>query len=77
MDISKLKTPTRGPARNRSIYDDWIETLPTTEREAVLAAVTDRAWGHVALLDILAAEGAPRTAATSFQAWRHKMGLPR
>lgn len=77
MDISKLQTPTRGPARNRSIYDDWIDTLTTPEREAVLNAVTNRAWGHVALLDTLTSEGAPRTAATSFQAWRHKMGLPR
>lgn len=77
MDISKLKTPTRGPARNRSVYDDWIDTLPTVEREAVLTAVTDRAWGHVALLNVLTEEGAPRIASSSFQAWRHKRGLPR
>ncbi|KTS90684.1 hypothetical protein NS183_07835 [Microbacterium testaceum] len=77
MDITKLAAPTRGPVRNRSIFDDWLDQLPAKEREAVTAAVIDRAWGHTALLDILVSEGAPRTAATSFQNWRHKMGLPR
>ncbi|MEW1705971.1 hypothetical protein AB0230_01910 [Microbacterium sp. NPDC089190] len=77
MDISKLKTPTRGPVRNRSIYDDWIATLSTVEQDAVLEAVKDPRWGHVALLKELVSEGAPDISSSSFQAWRHKKGLTR
>lgn len=77
MDISKLKTPTRGPVRNRSVYDDWINELPAVEREAVLEAVTNPNWGHVALLKELVSEGAPDISSSSFQAWRHKKGLTR
>lgn len=77
MDLSKLRNPSRGPSRNRSIYDDWIDNLIAEEREAVLAAARDRAWGHSALLKVLTAEGAPNISANSFQQWRHKIGLPR
>lgn len=77
VDLAKLATPTRGTTRGRSIYDDWIDTLADNERAAVIAAATDRAWGHTALLEVLISEGAPKIAATSFQMWRHKIGLPR
>lgn len=77
MDLSRLATPSRGPARNRSIYDDWVDKLNKEEREAVLTAARNRNWGHTALLAVLLEEGAPKISANSFQTWRHKIGLPR
>lgn len=54
--------------------DVWIETLTEPEREAVLKAALSPAWGHVALRDTLAAEGAPRISDNAFGAWRRKIG---
>jgi len=54
--------------------DDWCDTLTDTERAAVHAAALNPAWGHVALRDALAAEGAPRLSDNSLAAWRRKIG---
>ena len=77
VDISKLANPPAAHRQGRSVLDDWVDNLNDTERTAVLGAVRDRAWGHVALLNVLIEEGAPEVAATTFQTWRRKMGLER
>jgi len=55
--------------------DLWVESRPETEQQAILTAAINPEWGHVALRDVLVAEGAPELADTSFRSWRKKVGL--
>jgi len=73
--IEKLSTPPTVRPRGKSVMDVWVETRPDTEREAILTAARNEAWGHVPLLNALTAEGAPRMSDTAFRAWRKKVGL--
>ncbi|GAA5198583.1 hypothetical protein GCM10025773_11890 [Microbacterium jejuense] len=59
----------------KSVMDVWVDSRPEQEQSAILAAVTDPAWGHVVLLDELVTEGAPKMSDTAFRAWRKKRGL--
>jgi hypothetical protein len=59
---------------NKSALDVWYDELPEDEQAVVLAAVLDRAWGHVQLRDALAEEGAPFLSDNTFGVWRRKMG---
>jgi hypothetical protein len=76
VDLSKLANPPTRVQKGRSILDDWVDSLPATEQVAVLGAVKSPSWGHVALLNVLTEEGAPKVADTTFRAWRVKQGLP-
>lgn len=73
----KLANPPARVTPGRSILDTWVDALPETEQAAVNAAIINPAWGHVALLELLKAEGAPAVADTTFGDWRRKKGLPR
>lgn len=75
--IDALATPIRGTVQGKSRMDVWLDTLTEERRTAVLAAVVNPAWQHVALLELLQANGAPEMADTSFRTWRMKKGLPR
>lgn len=72
-----LANPPARLQKGRSILDDWVDSLPTAEQDAVRRAIVNPAWGHTALLEVLVAEGAPDVADTTFQSWRRKNGLPR
>jgi hypothetical protein len=72
--VSKLATPPTGRPVGKSIMDVWVDSRPTQEQEAILDAARNKAWGHVALLKELVAEGAPNMSDTSFRMWRVKVG---
>ncbi len=72
--VSKLAAPPTGRPVGKSIMDVWVETRPETEQAAILSAARNKAWGHVALLKELVAEGAPNMSDTSFRVWRVKVG---
>lgn len=74
--VAKLASPPTGRPAGKSIMDVWVESRPETEREAIIAAACNKAWGHVALLKELVAEGAPSMSDTSFRVWRVKVGYP-
>ena len=70
-----LANPPARVRKGRSIMDEWLDTLPAQDRAAVLAAVANPAWGHVDLMRVLRAEGAPEVADTTFGTWRRKNGF--
>ena len=72
--VSKLATPPTGRPAGKSRMDIWVDTRPEAEREAILTAARNHAWGHVALLKELVSEGAPNMSDTSFRVWRVKVG---
>jgi hypothetical protein len=75
--IEALAAPPVASRNGKSVMDYWVDTLPPERREAVLAAVVNRDWGHTVLMQTLKAYGAPEIADTSFATWRRKKGLPR
>ncbi len=75
--VATLAAPPVKNTPGRSVMDDWVDGLPEGEREAVMAAVVNPAWGHVALRDVLVDAGAPFLADTSIRMWRTKLGWRR
>ena len=75
--VTKLSNPPASQPIGRSSLDVWADTLTVTEREAVYQAARNTDWGHVALRDLLAAEGAPALSDNSFRSWRVKQGWHR
>lgn len=75
--ITELAAPKVAARNGKSVMDVWVDSLTPERREAVLAAVVNRDWGHTALLELLKTYGAPEIADTSFGTWRRKRGLPR
>lgn len=68
----KLATPPVRATGGRSVLDDWLDNLDTTDRDAALSAIRNPAWRHVDLQAALEAEGAPKVADTTFGVWRKK-----
>lgn len=75
--VTKLSNPPASQPIGRSSIDVWADTLTVAEREAVYQAARNTDWGHVALRDLLAAEGAPLLSDNAFRSWRVKQGWHR
>ena len=75
--IDVLANPPKQTRAGRSIIDDWADTLPETERDAVYKAAINPDWGHIALRDTLVKAGAPFVADSSLRTWRVKLGWRR
>lgn len=73
--VEQLAAPPVKRPEGKSIMDVWVESRSEDEQTAVLTAAVDPAWGHVALLNTLVAEGAPDMSDTAFRAWRKRKGL--
>jgi hypothetical protein len=73
--LKKLAAPPAKRATGKSIMDVWVDSRPEVEQQAIIAAANNPAWGHVALLNALVAEGAPNMSDTAFRQWRIKVGL--
>lgn len=67
----RLETP---PATvgNRSPLDTWMDGLTEKDRAALVAAIHDDNWRHIALQREVEAEGAPQVSETTFRAWRRR-----
>ena len=73
--IETLAAPAPSRKPGKSVMTVWVESRPETEQAAILTAAINPEWGHVALLDALIAEGAPKMSDTAFRAWRKNNGL--
>ena len=73
--IEKLAAPAPSRKPTKSGMTVWVESRPETEQAAILTAAINPEWGHVALLDTLIAEGAPKMSDTAFRQWRKTLGL--
>lgn len=73
--IQTLAEPPAKRQQGKSIMTVWVESRPETEQAAIMAAALNPAWGHVALLQALVAEGAPSMSDTAFRQWRKGQGL--
>lgn len=70
--FDRLKTP---PVRlSGSKIQDWINSLPDTDRGLVLAAIVDPAWSHVELTKALIELGMPQVSDKTFGDWRRRNG---
>ena len=68
--ISKLAAPAPSRKPGKSVMTVWVESRPASEQAAILTAALNPEWGHVALLEALVTEGAPKMSDTAFRAWR-------
>ena len=73
--IQKLAAPAPSRKPAKSVMTVWVESRPESERAAILTAAINPEWGHVALLEALTAEGAPKMSDTAFRIWRKGQGL--
>lgn len=71
--IEKLTAPPVKRTPGKSIMDVWVESRPEAEQHAIITAAINPKWGHVALLNELVSEGAPKMSDTAFRQWRLKI----
>jgi hypothetical protein len=71
------KLATRKPKTASEHYDAWLDSLPDSEREVVVQALTDKhSYPHVELKPILESDEdhpAPKFGATAFREWRSEI----
>jgi len=73
--IARLAAPAPSRKPAKSVMTVWVESRPDSEQAAILTAAINPEWGHVALLEALTAEGAPKMSDTAFRIWRKGQGL--
>jgi hypothetical protein len=72
--IEELAAPPAKRPKGKSLIDEWLETRPEPEQQAILVAATNPQWGHIALRDTLADAGCPKLSDTAFRMWRMNKG---